>query len=824
VIRRLSVRWVLVVSALAAVLLLTALISLFVVFPGRLPGNALVVPRDFATIQAALDHASPGTSILVQAGRGPYTGPLEIHTEGVTLLSVGGKALLQGTGAAPALLICADAVTVRGFAIEGGEVGLMVQDAAQALLTDISVAGVRIGVKLAGAYGVTLTNLDLDVTDTGIETASSGGSVFRDIRIVGPVRTGITLTGSWANSIEAVAVTDAQVGISLAEDCEENEISLCQLNRCTKSGIEIVQSTRNLITGNTIDRCVVGIVLRSATGNTVVGNRIDHSTESGIQAEESDQNAIAGNTVSACKMLGIAVLKGESNTIRDNVIVACAGPGLSLQSTTGNLILFNRLEGNAIGVKATYARRTRLLRNTVSGNALAGVLLLHSESNLFLDNLVTDTPFGVTLIGAIENQLLRNAITHCSGAGVSLVNLAKDNLIGGNRLEKNGVGVLLVSSYPNTVVDNFMVGNGTAIKLFLSGLGTRVETNSIIGNKLGIEIAATLEQELTLLRSLDLELIEQGESDSTLLITNNVFSGSESFDILNQTDEIIFAGGNTRVGPAREPNGEQDLMSSGVVIPEVAWKGPVAIGSADSLDEVILGRLFQTCLQYSGFKVVDLIGLGGSGSVMEALRQGDVNLAWGVLERDALRGLGLVQLPLVPLQNRVVVAASAELVAKLPALTVSELARLARDDGSEVVFVVPAAVSKEEFEAFAAAYGLPFGEGTVIWARDLGETETLLRLGTANAGLLREIEETLTLSGFSLLVDDRDFFRPSVLTCVVHQDLLRRYPEIAALAGKLASLLTRETMRSLAFRVRLLHLDPKEVAREFLVREELITW
>jgi len=97
-------------------------------------------------------------------------------------------------------------------------------------------------------------------------------------------------------------------------------------------------------------------------------------------------------------------------------------------------------------------------------------------------------------------------------------------------------------------------------------------------------------------------------------------------------------------------------------------------------------------------------------------------------------------------------------------------------------------------------------------------------LGAANAGLVELIEETLTLSGFSLLVDDRDFFRVSVPTCVLRQDLLRRYPEIAALAGKLASLLTTETMRSLVCRVRLLHLEPEEVAREFLVREKLITW
>lgn len=826
-IRRLSSRRVLLGSTLAAVLLSAALTLLFVVVPRRLPGGALVVPQDFPTIQAALDHATSGTSIVVQAGRGPYTGPLEIHTEDVSLSSVGGRALLKGAGAAPAILIRADGVTVRGFVIEGGEVGLMVQDAAQALLTDISVVGVRVGVELVGAYGVTLTNLDLDVTDTGIETTSSGGSVFRDIRIVGPARTGIALTGSWANLIEAVAVTDAQVGISLVEDCEENEIFSCQLKRCTISGIEISHSAGNSVAKNVIDQCAIGILLQSAKDNTVSENQITNSAESGVQAHESDQNTISNNSISTCRKSGIAVLEGESNTIRDNVITDCAGPGLSLESTTGNLVLFNHLERNVIGAKATYTCRTRLLRNTVRGNSLAGMVLERSKGNLFLNNLIADNPFGVALIRARENQLLRNVITDSSEQGVSLLNLAKNNLIEGNRLEKNGVGVLLSSSPLNTVVENSMVGNGTAVKLFLSGLGTRVEANSITGNKLGIEIAATLDREQTILRVLEVELLREGESDSSLAITNNVFSRNEGFDILNQTDEVIFAGGNRWVGPVREPNGEQGLVSSGVLIPKAVWKGPVAIGSVNSLDQVILGRLLQICLQFNGFKVVDLIGLGSSESVIEALRQGDVNLAWGaphMLDQEALQSFGLAQLQPVPLQNRVVVAVSAALAAELPALTVSELARLAREGGSKVVFAIPAAISKGEFEAFASAYGLLIGEGDVVWTSDLDETETLLRLGKANAGLVGLIEETLTLSGFSLLEDDRDFFRPSVPTCVLRQDLLRRYPEIAALAGKLASLLTTETMRSLVGRVRLLHLEPKEVAREFLVREKLITW
>ena len=112
----------------------------------------------------------------------------------------------------------------------------------------------------------------------------------------------------------------------------------------------------------------------------------------------------------------------------------------------------------------------------------------------------------------------------------------------------------------------------------------------------------------------------------------------------------------------------------------------------------------------------------------------------------------------------------------------------------------------------------------MIWTKGLEETEILLKLGTAGAGIVGMIEETLTLTGFSLLEDDKDFFDVSQSALVLRQDLLLLYPEIEAIETELAPLLTTETMHSLATRVRLLHQDPTEITREFLLKEGLISW
>jgi osmoprotectant transport system substrate-binding protein len=820
-------RRVLIVGVFSLVILLSILMFWFIVLPRRLPADAVVVPRDFPTIQDALDHVLPGASIVVQAGQGPFLGPLEIQTPDVSISSVGGEARLYCESSGSAIIIRADGVTVRGFVIEGADVGVRMERVSHSLIKDITVEGARLGIELVDSYGNTLNDLSVHAGETGIEITSSGGNNLQWIRLEELTHTGIRLVSARANSIDAVSVIDTQVGISLEQDSENNEILSCRFDRCAASGVEVLNSTNNLITGSTFERSGIGLSLRFASDNTMSENRISNCSLSGIELYKSERNLLLDNTITASHKSGVAVIESGENTLRDNAITDCGGPGISLESANTNLVFGNQLEGNTIGVQGLIVQRNRLLQNVIRENLLAGIVLTRGEENLLLGNQVADNPFGIALVETGGNHLLRNVVTNSSEDGLSLLNRSKHNILEENKIERSNVGILLASSSQNTIVKNVVLQNEVGLRLFLSGLGTRIEANSILDNELGIKIDAALNKEETILSGAEVELLREGDSVSSLVITNNAFRRNKSYDIWNQTEETIFAGGNRWDDPALPPGGEQGRVSSGVIVQQSAWRGSIAVGTRDSLEHAILGRLLQLYLQDKGFKVIDLIALGEAERLKGALLQGDVDLAWGdprMLNAEELLTLGFIQFPAIAAQNRLVVVVSPDLAARLVTVTVSELSRLVREGEPKVVFAVPKTVSKGEFELFASTYNLPITEEDVIWTKNLEETEILLKLGTAGVGIVEMIEETLTLTGFSLLEDDKDFFDISQSALTLRQDVLLRYPEVEAIETELAPLLTTETMHSLATRVRLLHREPTEVAREFLLKEGLISW
>jgi len=789
--------------------------------------EAIVVPRDFPSVQAALDHASPGASVVLQAGKGPFLGPLLIETPGVSISSAGGKARLHYEGSDPVITIRSDEVTVRDIVIEGSVIGIRLEEVSDCLIEDIAIEGTPLGIQLVGSYGNHLTNLSVNDGETGIEITSSGGNYLRQIRIEGLAGTGVKLVNASSNSIDAVSVVDAQVGISLEQDSKKNEILSCHLTQCAASGAEILNSTNNILADSVFEHSRIGVSLRSASDNVLNGNRVSHCSLSGIELYKSQRSLLLENTINASQKSGITVVDSGENALMYNAVTDCAGSGITLENANTNLVFGNQLQDNAIGIQGLVTQRNRFLRNVIQKNLLVGIVSTRGQDNLFLSNQLANNPFGIALIEASGNHLLRNAVTDSTEEGVSLLNRCKHNTLQANEIDRNGVGILLASSSQNTIMENTILANEIGLRLFLSGFGTRVEANSVSDNEFGIEIDAELKKEDTILRSADVELLHEGESDSSLIITNNAFYRNRSYDIWNQTENPIFVGGNRWEDPSRPPSGKQGQVSSGVIVPQLAWKGVVAVGTVDSLDQVILGRLLQRALQDNGFKVIDLIGLGEAERLKGALLKRDVDLVWGdpgMLNAEELLSPEFTSFPAIAVQNRLTVVVSPGLASRLASRTISELSHLMREGECNVTFAVPNTVSKAEFKSFASIYALPITEESVSWTKDLDETEILLKVGTVQVGIVNRIEETLSLTGFSPLEDDKNFFIGTQSALILHRDLLARYPEIETIEAELSPLLTTETIHSLASRVRLLHRDPTEVAREFLLKEGLITW
>lgn len=98
-------------------------------------------------------------------------------------------------------------------------------------------------------------------------------------------------------------------------------------------------------------------------------------------------------------------------------------------------------------------------------------------------------------------------------------------------------------------------------------------------------------------------------------------------------------------------------------------------------------------------------------------------------------------------------------------------------------------------------------------ALDSGEIDIVTAFSTD--GLLKKFN-LITLK------DDRNFFPPYYAVPFIRAKVLEKHPEIVPILEKLGSLLTEDIMIDLNYQVDELQRDPKEVAREFLIKNNLI--
>jgi Periplasmic copper-binding protein (NosD) len=230
----------------------------------------------------------------------------------------------------------------------------------------------------------------------------------------------------------------------------------------------------NLISGN-----FAGVVLFSASGNRVQGNRIG-----------TDRTG----TASLGSFDGVEILSGSGNTIGG--AEAGAGNLISGNTNAGVLLLSsgNQVQGNTIGVDATGAAALRNTYgvyvetgsdntiggtvagagNTISGNTLYGILIAAGSGNQILGNLI-----GTDALGTAP---LRN------GTGVLIS--GSGNAVGdagtGNTISGNNTGVVITGN-GNRVLGNFIGTNagGTATLPNSDGVSVSGSDNRIGGTAAG---------------------------------------------------------------------------------------------------------------------------------------------------------------------------------------------------------------------------------------------------------------------------------------------------------------------------------------------------
>jgi len=258
----------------AAVLLILVSLSLsHASSPKILGAETVSVPDDHPTIQAAIDAATAGDTILVASGT--YYENLVI-AKSVTLKGAGSEiTIIDGSGKGTGVKITADSVNMSGFTIRNsGD-----------------------GVHLHRCNGVTVSDNKITSNkNDGIYVESSDGNTIR----------GNTIT---SNNLEGL----------LIEDSSDNTINDNLIASNAQDGVYLYYSSNNTVSGNIITSHInrPAISLEGSSGNTLSNNTL-FTNKWGIDLYEASSNTIVGNTIANSDYYGVDLFMSSGNTFYHN--------------------------------------------------------------------------------------------------------------------------------------------------------------------------------------------------------------------------------------------------------------------------------------------------------------------------------------------------------------------------------------------------------------------------------------------------------------------------------------------------------------------------
>jgi len=324
---------------------------------GTAPVSAAVhtVPGDFGTIQAAVDTAVAGDTIVVSGG--PYEEQVVVDKE--LLLSGTGAPAIDGglvTGTST-LTLAAEKIVVEGFTITRGRNNGVLVSAGNTTIRNCNISGNRgIAVSVGAVAGTVIHDCSI---------IGNYGSSASGIRLDGSSNTRIancTIIDNNVMSIDLDAVTDTTIHNNTLSGAGWHNLYLVS----SSTGTEV---TDNRIAGALYG---AGIYLSNSNFNTITENTVTNNSEGGIVISTSDDVTVSGNTVNGNSLYGIIQTWSDRNTITGNIVEANPSlyeAALFLDYADDSVVADNILRDHDLrGLYLNYGENDTCTNNTMTGN------------------------------------------------------------------------------------------------------------------------------------------------------------------------------------------------------------------------------------------------------------------------------------------------------------------------------------------------------------------------------------------------------------------------------------------------------------------------
>lgn len=260
------------------------------------------VPKDFATIQEAVDAASSGD--IIQVARGVYSGPVLIDGKsGLRLF--GRNSVLQGSQADVGIMVVnSDRIRIQGFIVDGFHTGIVLNG------TDDS----RIhNVETRNNVNPTHTRSEAIANHDGLQLIASDNNLITNVFAHDNGHNGITLKdGSSNNILRGNTTNDNGKHPSMVDSPAGCGV---QISRGGTTG-----NNNNTITDSESLRNAFGILVSSArdsfpgsSGNLIEGNEVHLNGRAGIDV----RNGSSGNFIIDNDATGNAFLDSGTFDLHD---------------------------------------------------------------------------------------------------------------------------------------------------------------------------------------------------------------------------------------------------------------------------------------------------------------------------------------------------------------------------------------------------------------------------------------------------------------------------------------------------------------------------
>ena len=271
----------------------------------------------------------------------------------------------------------------------------------------------------------------------------------------------------------------------------------------------------------------------------------------------------------------------------------------------------------------------------------------------------------------------------------------------------------------------------------------------------------------------------------------------------------------------------------------------LTVAAKDFTEQLILGNMFSTVLAAAGADVTNLTNIPGSFGARHALTSGQADVApeytgtgWinylgnenpvkgeeaqyqAIKDADAKNGL--TWLPPAPMDDTYAFAIRESEAQRLGVTKLSDLAKLKKAD---LTFCVESefASRNDGFVPMLKTYSLTREQLGRVTNLDTGVIYTATANGQCNFGEVFTTDGRIPGLKLRVLEDDRAFFPHYNLSAVVNSKTLDEHPELAEIFGQLSPKLTNEVMLELNAKVDTGGDDPAIVARDWLIKEGLLT-